>query len=50
MFVAFDITDYLVEHNLLNSVYVSLIEFMFLFLGWAGAKIQFKLHQEKHNK
>lgn len=45
--IAFDITDYLIEKNLLSTWYVFLIEFMFLILGWVGARLEIKLSKNK---
>ncbi len=45
--IAFDITDMLIERNLLSTWYVLLIEFMFLVLGWGGARLEIKLSKNK---
>ena len=45
--IAFDITDMLIERNLLSTWYVFLIEFMFLVLGWGGARLEIKLSKNK---
>ena len=45
--VAFDITDSMISRNLLNTWYVFLIEMMFLFLGWFGARLEMKLSKNK---
>lgn len=45
--IAFDITDCLIEKNLLSTWYVFLIEFMFLILGWVGARLEIKLSKNK---
>ncbi|MBO7066545.1 MAG: hypothetical protein J6W40_02905 [Alphaproteobacteria bacterium] len=50
MAVAFDVTDFLIERNLLSTWYVFLIEMMFLFLGWFGARLEIKLAKNKNNK
>lgn len=48
--IAFEITDYFIEHNLLSTFYVWVIEFMFLGLGYACAIIDYKLRNEKKGK
>lgn len=48
--VAFDITDYLIENNLLSEWYVCFIGSMFLVLGWFGARLEIKLAKNKNNK
>lgn len=45
--IASDITDMLIERNLLSTWYVLLIEFMFLVLGWGGARLEIKLSKNK---
>lgn len=45
--IAFDITDMLIERNLLSTWYVLLIEFIFLVLGWGGARLEIKLSKNK---
>ena len=48
--IAFDITDYLIEKNLLDTWHVFLIELMFLVLGWFGAHLEIKLSKNKTKK
>ena len=45
--IAFELTDYFIEHNLLSTFYVWIIEFMFLGLGYACAIIDYKLRNVK---
>ena len=45
--IAFDITDMLIERNLLSTWYVLLIEFIFLVLGWGGVRLEIKLSKNK---
>ena len=45
--VAFELTDYFIEHNLLSNFYVFVIEFMFLGLGYVTALLKFKLNNIK---
>lgn len=48
--IAFDVTDSLIERNLLSTWYVFFIEFMFLVLGWFGARLEIKLAKNKKGK
>ena len=47
---AFDLTDYFIEHNLLSTFYVAVIEIMFLSLGNIGAYIAYKFDNVKKGK
>ena len=45
--VAFELTDYFIEHNLLSDFYVFVIEFIFLGLGYVMALLEFRLKNIK---
>ncbi len=47
---AFEITNYLIEHDLLRHWYVVLIEIMFLGLGYLSAKIEYRLNNTKKRR
>lgn len=46
--VAFELHDFFIKNNLLNDMYVLIIEIVFLFLGWLGAKLEIKLSSKKN--
>ncbi|MBQ7409293.1 MAG: hypothetical protein IJV03_01885 [Alphaproteobacteria bacterium] len=48
--VAFEITDYFVENNLLGTFYVFLIEIMFLGLGASCVFLEYKLKEKGSKK
>lgn len=48
--IAFAMHDYFVKHNLLSDVYVLIIELMFLFIGWLGARLEIKYGKHKKKK
>ena len=48
--VAFEITDYFVENNLLGTFYVFLIEIMFLGLGASCVVLESKLKEKGSKK
>ena len=45
--VAFDVMDLLIERNLLSRWCVFFIGFMFMFLGWVGARLEIKMSKNK---
>ena len=47
---AYDLTRYLVEHNLFSRGYTVIIGLMFLFLGWLGARLEIKFAKAKKHK
>ncbi len=48
--IAFEITDYFIENNMLGTFYVFLIEIMFLGLGASCVIIENKLKETKKRK
>ncbi len=48
--IAFDITDYFIEHNMLGTLNVLLIELMFLGLGASSVILEYKLKETKKGK
>ena len=48
--VAFELTDYFIEHDLLSTFYVWIIEFMFLALGYICAVLDYKLRNVKKGR
>ncbi len=45
--IVFDVMDLLIEQNLLSRWYVFFIGFLFMFLGWVGARLEIKMSKNK---
>ena len=47
---AYDLTRYLIEHDLFSRGYTVIIGLMFMFLGWLGARLEIKFAGAKKRK